>query len=115
MARKAITGVDGVLGELVSGEASPSVSSAGNRQNTPPVDETVAKSRISAKRPTRLGRPPGSACEPSSPKEKLTVRIDARLAADYRDWSWEERCQLGQLIERALRHYRRKGLPREKK
>ena len=25
---------------------------------------------------------------------------------EYRDWSWEERCQLGELVERALSQYR---------
>ena len=38
----------------------------------------------------------------------MTVRIDARLAAVYRDWSWDQRCQLGELFERALRAYRSK-------
>jgi hypothetical protein len=26
---------------------------------------------------------------------------------EYREWSWEERCQLGELVERALSQYRK--------
>ena len=36
----------------------------------------------------------------------MTLRIDAELIAQYRDWSWEERRQLGELVEQALRAYR---------
>ena len=38
-------------------------------------------------------------------KEKLTVRIDADLAAAYRDWSWDARCNLGELVSQAMRSH----------
>jgi hypothetical protein len=33
------------------------------------------------------------------------VRINKRLVARYRDWTWEARCQVSQLIEWALFEY----------
>jgi cellulose biosynthesis protein BcsQ len=42
----------------------------------------------------RLGRPPHSAVRQNTPKEKVTLRIRSDLIAEYRDWSWEARCQL---------------------
>ena len=53
----------------------------------------------------RRGRPPGKPSTPRLPKEKVTVRITASLIAAYRDWSWEARSQLSQLVERALSAY----------
>jgi len=38
-------------------------------------------------------------------KEKVTLRITSTLVASYRDWSWEVRSQLSQLVERALAEY----------
>ena len=35
-------------------------------------------------------------------KEKVTLRLSSELMAVYRDWSWDERCQLSDLVERAL-------------
>ncbi len=35
-----------------------------------------------------------------------TLRIARDLIAEYRDWSWEARCQLSELVERALATYR---------
>jgi len=37
----------------------------------------------------------------------VTVRLSKELMDEYRDWSWEERCQLGELVERALGQYRK--------
>ena len=42
------------------------------------------------------------------PGDTVTLRIDAELISDYRDWSWEKRCQLGELVEHALADYRRR-------
>ena len=111
MARKPISGVSGVLGELISdtrpeppAPAAPTTiplktpANAADKENPP----TTTKSRA------RLGRPPGRQAAATTPKEKITVRIDARLVAFYRDWSWERRCQLGELVERALRDYRKR-------
>ena len=35
-------------------------------------------------------------------KEKVTLRIPNDLIAEYRDWSWEARSQLSELVEQAL-------------
>jgi len=35
-----------------------------------------------------------------------TFHISRDLAAAYRDWSWEARCQLSELVEQALLTYR---------
>ena len=53
----------------------------------------------------RRGRPPGKASSMATPKEKVTLRITSTLVASYRDWSWEARSQLSQLVERALADY----------
>ncbi|MBW3599730.1 MAG: hypothetical protein KY475_20975 [Planctomycetes bacterium] len=48
------------------------------------------------------------------PKDKTSLWISAEVMDDYREWSWEEHCTLGELIERALEAYRRRrGRPRE--
>jgi hypothetical protein len=39
-------------------------------------------------------------------KQKVTFRVSSDLIAEYRDWSWEARCQLSHLVERALADYR---------
>ena len=108
MAKKQIAGVTGVLGGLISDSITVSDKRAneiaGNNassvsRKSAPVSSSPAKVRA------RLGRPPRQSQDAAVVKEKLTVRIDARLAAAYRDWSWEARCQLGQLVERALEEH----------
>ena len=108
MAGKTISGISGVLGELISPAPLPTESpqssqlaierqeakSAGTAQPTPPRP-----------RRARLGRPPGKTTRRRGPKEKVTLRIPSNLIAEYRDWSWEARCQLSELVERALAAY----------
>jgi len=53
----------------------------------------------------RRGRPPGKGSPTAKPKEKVTLRITSTLVASYRDWSWEARSQLSQLVEQALADY----------
>jgi hypothetical protein len=64
--------------------------------------QSVAEQRQRA----RVGRPNRTSARPSVLKEKVTLRVSSDLIADYRDWSWEARCQLGELVERALTNYR---------
>ena len=74
----------------------------------PPPETIIAEPKSTQKTiaaRSRLGRPPGRKAGTAGPKEKITVRIDAALLAAYRDWSWEARCQVGELVERALRQY----------
>ena len=108
MASKTISGISGVLGELISPAPPPTESpqsgqlaierqeakSSGALQRTPPRP-----------RRARLGRPPGKTTRYRGPKEKVTLRIPRGLIADYRDWSWEARCQLSELVEQALAAY----------
>jgi hypothetical protein len=41
-------------------------------------------------------------------KQKTSVRLGASLIARYREWSWEDRRNLGEFIERALVEYQRR-------
>ena len=109
MASKTINGISGVLGELISPAPPPTESpqssqlaierqearSSGAAQPTPPRPRCA-----------RLGRPPGKTTRHRGPKEKVTLRIPSNLIAEYREWSWETRCQLSELVERALAAYR---------
>ena len=111
MARKSVAGVSGVLGDLVSLPTSDADGQSLSGEVTTDHSDDAPRpglQEIARKSHARLGRPPGRLLRRSQPKEKLTIRIDAQLAALYRDWSWEQRCQLGELIERALRDYREK-------
>ena len=62
-----------------------------------------------AKRQAKRGRPPSSsrAAEPVE-REKVTLRLRADLVALYRDWSWDERCQFSDLVDRAMADYSRR-------
>jgi hypothetical protein len=109
VAHKNLGGITGVLGELIS--------PAAMAHATPPppaaLPTFMPKAHRSEKQSkckpitirSRLGRPPGRRAGVEKPKEKITVRIDAELIAAYRDWSWEARCQVGELVERALRQF----------
>ena len=111
MAKTEVGGISGVLGELVSKEPvfdeSPLKSeprALTEKCNPDPMPETPSPPKASR---ARLGRPPGAGLRQSGPKEKVTLRIPSKLIAEYRDWSWEARCQLSELVERALVAYRR--------
>lgn len=109
MAQKTIGGISGVLGELIS----PTPTSQVSPQNEQPSVANREPEPAGIPEPTpprpcraRLGRPPGNTDRHTGPKEKVTLRIPRDLIADYRDWSWEARCQLSELVERALASYR---------
>jgi uncharacterized protein (DUF4415 family) len=114
---KQIKGIQGVLGNYVTCNANdPTYNTT---ESFPPASLPTSKvipasssderaTAYPARKPTRLGRPPGKPQQPRLPKEKVTLRIDAELISDYRDWSWEKRCQLGELVEHALADYRRR-------
>jgi len=109
VAGKTIDGISGVLEELIS-PAPPTAESSRSIQL--PIERPEAESAGTAqpalRRPcrARLSRPPGKATRHRDPKEKVTLRIPSNLIAEYRDWSWEARCQLSELVERALATYR---------
>ena len=62
--------------------------------------------RVTSKVRARRGRPLGPRYRQAGPKEKVTFRISRDLAAAYRDWSWEARCQLSEIVEQELLTYR---------
>ena len=109
MASKTIGGISGVLGDLIS--VPPTLAAPTKCEQSPPDDRKTGIAGIQNLSPVpsppraRLGRPPGSSPQPVGPKEKVTLRVPCELIAEYRDWSWEVRCQLGELVERALLAY----------
>ena len=106
MAEKPFGGITGVLGEMISPSATPAASPGSERRWPPDRQSDSENGRklqaSSGLRRARVGRPPGSSLRHTGPKEKVTLRINSDLIAEYRDWSWESRCQLGELVERAL-------------
>ena len=110
MGKQAVSGISGVLGGLITQPSSASRSDSLSVV-APIVEQTEAiaespVSRLPKQRSARRGRPPGRTTGSAEAKTKVTLRVDARLMDDYRDWSWTARCQLGELVERALEHYR---------
>jgi uncharacterized protein (DUF4415 family) len=86
-----MTGIGGVLGGLISDD--------------PPKPKSLEPSQPATKGHARAGRPPGKRVQKSQRREKLTVRIDADLVEKYRDWSWDARCNLGELVGAAMRRH----------
>jgi uncharacterized protein (DUF4415 family) len=108
MATKTIGGISGVLGELIS-TAPVSTESPRQEHASAPRQEPHPAGDLQSTGPrarrARLGRPPGNTRRETVPKEKVTLRIPSDLIAEYRDWSWEARCQLSELVEQALVTY----------
>lgn len=98
MTAKRIQGIDGVLGNLISATSQET----GRRPNVAQQPKHENPQRA------RLGRPPGKSGDGRSTKEKATLRISSSLIAEYRDRSWEARCSLSGLVERAMIEYRRR-------
>jgi len=101
--KKPMTGIGGVLGGLISNEPPKPKPNETARPTTPEKPPKRPPNRPHA----RTGRPPGKGHTSPTRKEKLTVRIDADLAAAYRDWSWDARCNLGELVSQAMRNHLR--------
>jgi hypothetical protein len=72
----------------------------------PAVPVKRAASSKAEKVKARVGRPPGVVSGSRSHKVKATMHVNAALLDFYRDWSWEARCNLGELIERAMVAYK---------
>ena len=98
MTGKRLQGIDGVLGNLISATSQET----GRRPN---IDQ---QPKYENPQGARLGRPPGKSGDGHSPKEKATLRISSNLIAEYRDRSWEARCSLSGLVERAMVEYRQR-------
>ena len=124
MAQK-LKGVGGVLTGLISSEpaqpAPPEAATPPVIEEQPPEAEKLDATEPPALSPqidkprqkpqgriaARRGRPPGQKPGEAADKEKVTLRLNKELMDDYRDWSWEERCQVGELVEKALLQYRK--------
>jgi hypothetical protein len=106
VAEKDITGVAGVLRGLIDVPSAAECQSARNDHPQREADDRIVnKPGKDRSIRARLGRPPGRTAGASPPREKLTIRVSADLATAYRDWSWEARCQLGELVESAMHSY----------
>ena len=108
---KRIAGIDRVLDQVLTspqshGQATAENAAHGTKTTSPilPVSFTGERS-ILGRVEARRGRPVGKRTS-ASPREKVTLRISRNLVADYRDWSWDARCNLSRLVEKALAEYR---------
>jgi uncharacterized protein (DUF4415 family) len=103
--------LDGILTTAIispkKAASNPTIKSP--KPDTPHANESEEAKRIGARR----GRPLGKGRESKEPKEKVTVWLDAKLIAQYRDWSWEARSQLSTLVEDALTDYRKRRFRQE--
>jgi uncharacterized protein (DUF4415 family) len=124
VAAKQLKGVGGVLGGLLSPEPAATATPEPPAKPIPPAPATEAADPPTAEQPVipepkakprpsaqpkiqaRRGRPPGRRAGEATVKEKVTLRLSKELMDEYRDWSWDEHCQLGDLVERALSLYR---------
>ena len=122
MAQK-LKGVGGVLGGLISPDPAqvetpatvadpvqepPAAEAERTETASPTVTPTQpgkSRQKPQGRVAARRGRPPGQKIGEAADKEKVTLRLNKELMDDYREWSWEERCQLGELVERALVQY----------
>jgi hypothetical protein len=110
VAPRKIGGISGVLGDLIS---PPSKAAASLRveqahdsdRKSGLLDKVEDSTSPPQRRRARLGRPPDNRSGTMVPKQKVTLRVPSDLIDQYRDWSWEARCQLGELVERALFSY----------
>ncbi|REK25329.1 MAG: hypothetical protein DWQ41_12345 [Planctomycetota bacterium] len=69
-------------------------------------ENTGSSGTVQRHRPkARTGRPPGVRSRDGRPKDKTSLALDLELMDGYRKQSWKEECQLGELVERALREY----------
>jgi uncharacterized protein (DUF4415 family) len=125
MGQKQLKGVGGVLSNLISPEpptvalpepaAKPAPAALSPETPTPDSFDHPAPAATSEKPSrkaqgriaARRGRPPGQRAGEAADKEKVTLRLNKEMMDDYREWSWEERCQLGELVERAMLQYRK--------
>jgi uncharacterized protein (DUF4415 family) len=102
-----IQGVHGVLQTLLTEPVESGSEDAKNRQRS---SRKKAKPATSSRPATkaRLGRPPQSSAS-STGRQKVTVRIRPDLIDAYRDQSWDARCSLSRLVEKAMSEYLRQS------
>jgi hypothetical protein len=118
---KRINGIDRVLDQVLTSPLPahyPAAENPADGKKTAPriprayfADDRSVPGRVEARR----GRPAGKQTSASSPTEKVTLRISRCLVADYRDWSWDARCHLSHLVERALADYQCRNRPEQRR
>ena len=87
MVKKGMQGINGVLQGLISEER---------------IEVNNGQGRTKA----RVGRPI-SAASHAVKREKVTFRIRPDLIDSYRDWSWDARTSVSNLVEAALVDYQK--------
>ena len=112
MSTAQVRGITGLLDGILTPDERPAARPAGKpSEDAPSMTDRPTDSLVGRvdtpkhTRPTvRRGRPPGRG-RISQPKEKVTVWIERGLIDSYRDWTWQARCQLSHIVERALAAY----------
>lgn len=107
MAQRQVKGVDGVMARLLTTSGSPPDAPSDVPASQAPAAPTKTPARNQGKKPeARRGRPPGGSRdgEPVQ-REKVSLRLRSDLAAAYREWSWEERCQFSDLVDKAMESF----------
>lgn len=112
------SGVESVFSDLASESTNPergSVKAARNpeklvasgdvKATAPEFKEPPASTPAMRRPKSRIGRPPGRKSSSGPGKEKATAYITADMKDAYIDWAYEERCSIGELMERALIEY----------
>lgn len=131
---KKVGGIAGVLGHLTSENTEikaealePAEKGKSARKNTeleelpgPKLDAAevvVVEKPPQQSRYARRGRMPGqknNGNKDAEPKVKASVTMPAGLLEDYRAWSWQLHCQLGDLITWALTEYQERHRRKKK-
>ena len=111
MTHQRLPGIDGILDSLLSTDHGPArlgPNKEGAASEHPCLSDAVDP-HSARKKSARRGRPLSPRGCQGGRKEKVTFRISCELATSYRDWSWEARCSLSALVEKALREYHRQN------
>jgi hypothetical protein len=110
MEGRADTGVKGFFSDYSKAPAKPAPLKVEQPKPEAPAPPAAPVKRTASSKgekvKARTGRPPGIANGSRSHKVKATMHLNAVLLDFYRDWSWEARCNLGELIERAMVAYK---------
>jgi hypothetical protein len=115
-----ITGIEGVLGGLVSPPKQPKPVEPARMSAPRPAEKPVSEPRPNkAPQPqlpaniqvtrTRIGRPKGVKDGQTPPKRKVSVLLNAQVIDEYDRWSWDLHCNIGALIDQALVEYLRRN------
>jgi hypothetical protein len=105
MSTPQVRGINGLLSGILSAEPAAPLPPPSRKPRNIPLTNVVVPIAPKSVIAVRRGRPPGPSAV-AEPKEKVTVWITSTLIAEYRDWTWEARCQLSHLVERALADFR---------